>query len=211
MASGPPGVLVLSEEHGRIGHAREPTVTDKQQGWNDALNIVFDQFNYVAWQKGRGQERQRAAEGMEKLAKHKCRGKSEDYQQTMHDVVTPFCEMLKGDKSQPEPPFNIELPEAERQGRNDALEIVLDTFRGFAQQKGLQLEWTCSEIAEDMGKRVEYAVKERSGASWQAMGDEVKSQAYRQAMNDVVIPFREMLKGRTPTAASVQHLTPAAC
>ena len=139
-------------------------MTDKQQGWNDALNIVFDQFNYVAWQKGRGQERQRAAEGMEKLAKHKCRGKSEDYQQTMHDVVTPFCEMLKGDKSQPEPPFNIELPEAERQGRNDALEIVLDTFRGFAQQKGLQLEWTCSEIAEDMGKRVEYAVKERSEA-----------------------------------------------
>ena len=175
----------LSGEHGRISHAREPTVTDKQQGWNDALNIVFDQFNYVAWQKGRSQERQIAAEGMEKLAKHKCRGKSEDYQQTMHDVVTPFCEMLKGDKSQPEPPFNIELPEAERQGRNDALEIVLDTFRGFAQQKGLQLEWTCSEIAEDMGKRVECAVKERSGASW-------------QAMNDVVIPFREMLRGELP-------------
>ena len=90
----------LSGEHGRISHAREPTVTDKQQGWNDALNIVFDQFNYVAWQKGRSQERQIAAEGMEKLAKHKCRGKSEDYQHTaaMHDVVTPFCEMLKGDQ-----------------------------------------------------------------------------------------------------------------
>ena len=179
------GVPVLSGEHGRISHAREPAMTDKQQGWNDALNIVFDQFNYVAWQKGLGQERQRAAEGMEKLAKHKCREKFEnDYQQTMFGVVTPFCEMLKGDP-QPEPPFKIKLPEAERQGRNDALEIVLDKFRGFAHQKGLQLEWTCSEIAEDMKNLVKYEKRE-------------KSQDYWQAIADMVRPFYQMLKGELP-------------
>ena len=81
-------------------------MTDKQQGWNCALNIVFDQFNYVAWQKGLGQERKRAAEDMEKLAKRKCREKSEDdYQQTMFGVVKPFCEMLKGELLR-QPPFN---------------------------------------------------------------------------------------------------------
>ena len=91
-------------------------MTDKQQGWNDALNIVSDQFNYVAWQEGaRPGAPKEPAEGMEKLAKHKCREKFEDdYQQTMFGVVTPFCEMLKGDP-QPETPFKIKLPEAERQ------------------------------------------------------------------------------------------------
>ena len=154
-------------------------MTDKQQGWNDGLEIVLDTFRDFAWQKGLGQERERGATDIEKRVKHKCGEKSEDdYQKTMVGMVTPFCKMLK---SQPEPPFNIELPEAERQGRNDALEILLDTFRDFAHRKGLELDRMCSEIAEDMGKRVEYAVKERS-------------EAYRQAMNDVVIPFREILK-----------------
>ena len=159
-------------------------MTDKQQGWNNALNIVVDKFNDVAWQKGLCQERERAAADMGKRVRHKCQGKSEDdYQQTMLGVVMPFCEMLKG-KCQPAPPFNIKLPEAERQGRNDALEIVLDTFKGFAQRKDLQLEWTCSEIATDMKKRVEYEVRERS-------------QAYLQAMADMVRPFYEMLKGES--------------
>ena len=170
-------------------------MTDKQQGWNDALNIVIDRFNYVVWQKGLGPERKEAAGNMKKRVEHERLWKSEDYQQTMCDVVMPFYEMLKRCKSQPEPPFNIKLPEAERQGRNDALEIVLDTFKGFAQRKDLQLEWTCSEIATDMEKRVEYEVREKSQACWQVMGDGVKSQAYQQAMLDVVTPFCKMLKG----------------
>ena len=167
-------------------------MTDKQQGWNDALNIVFDQFNSVAWRMGLDQERKRAAADMEKLVDPKGE-KSQDYWQTMADVVSPFCEMLKGE-SRPEPPFNIQLPEAERQGRNDALEIVLDKFRGFAHWKGLELEWTCSEIAEDMEKLVKYRVHEKSQSCWQDMGDEVKSEAHRQTMCDVVRPFCKMLK-----------------
>ena len=119
---------------------------------------------------------------MEKLSKRKCLEKSEDdYQQTMFGVVTPFCEMLKGGP-QGQPPLKIELPEAERQGRNDALEIVLDTFRGFAHRKGLELEWTCSEIAEDMKKLAKHEGRE-------------KSQDYQQAMANVVRPFYNMLKG----------------
>ena len=94
------------------------SMTDKQQGWNDALEIVLDN------------------------------------QQTMVDMVTPFCEMLKG-KSQPEPPFNIAFPEAEKRGRNDALEIVLDTGVSLT---GRDWSWigTYTEIAEDMKERVKY-------------------------------------------------------
>ena len=99
----------------------------------------------------------------------------------MADVVTPFCKMLKSE-SQPQPEFNIEHLEAENQDRNDALEIVLNEFSGFAHRKGLELEWTCSEIAEDMEKLVEYEYRG-------------KSQDYRQAMADVVRPFYKMLKG----------------
>ena len=28
-------------------------MTNKQQGWNYALKIVMEQFQYVAWRKGR--------------------------------------------------------------------------------------------------------------------------------------------------------------
>ena len=170
-------------------------MTDKQQGWNDALNIVIEQFHDVAWQNQLARQREKAAEDMGKRVNHKCQEKSEDdYEQTMFAGVTPFCKMLKRE-SQPGTPFNIALPEAEKQGRNDALKIVLDTFSAFDHRKGLELDRTCSEIAEDMGKQVEYEVKEWSTASWQVMGDEVRVQAYRQAMNDVVTPFCEMLKG----------------
>ena len=164
----------------KVAAMGDPTITDKQQGWNDALNIVIDKFCDVAWREELVQERERAAADMEKLVEYKCRGKSEDYQQTMAGLVGPFCKMLKG-ISQPEPPFNIKFPEAERQGRNDALEIVLDEFRGFAHRAGLKLEWTCSEIAGDMEKLVEYE-------------DRGKSEDYQQTMADVVRPFYKMLK-----------------
>ena len=151
-------------------------MTDKQQGRHDALDIVIDKFRDVAWD-GLRQERERAAADMEKLVEPK-EGKSHDYWQAIADVVTPFCKMLKGE-SQPQPPFNIKHPEAERQGRNAALEIVLDEFREFAHRTGLELE-----IAEDMKKQAEYKGRE-------------KSQDYRQAMADVVRPFYKMLKGES--------------
>ena len=117
---------------------------------------------------------------MEKRVEHKIWGQSQDYRQAMRDVVGPFCKTLKG-KNRPMPPFNIALPEAESQGRNDALEIVLDMFGGFVRRKDLQMEWTCSEIAEDMEKLVGYEGRK-------------KSQDYMQAMADVVRPFYKMLK-----------------
>ena len=159
-------------------------MTDKQQGWNDALNIVIEKaFDDVARLDGRSQERQehqKAVEDMEKRVEHKIREQSQDYRQAMRDVVEPFCKTLKGE-NRPNPPFKIALPEAEKQGRNDALEIVLDTFRVFARREDLQMEWTCSEIAEDMEKLVDYEDRE-------------KSQDYMQAMADVVKPFYKELK-----------------
>ena len=84
-------------------------MTDKQQGWNDALNIVIEEaFDNVARLEGRSQELQehrKAAEDMEKRVEHKSRGQSQDYRQAMEDVVTPFCGMLKGEP-QRKPPFN---------------------------------------------------------------------------------------------------------
>ena len=65
-------------------------MTDKQQGWNDALEIVLDTFRGFAWQKEQGDERERAALDMEKQVKHKGREKSQDYCQAIADVVRPF-------------------------------------------------------------------------------------------------------------------------
>ena len=179
-------------------------MTDKQQGWNDALNIVFDQFNYIAWRKRLGQEREQAAADMGNLVENKSLGRSQDYQKTLFGVVPPFCEMLER-KPQADPPFDIELPEAERQGRNDALEIVLDEFFGFAHRKGLELEWTCSEIAEDMKKQIgikgddmkELIESEKNDTKKLVVdaGGEFSLDNYRQAMADVVKPFYKMLRG----------------
>ena len=158
--------------------SRKAVVTDKQHGWNGALEIVLDAFNEVAWQKGLVQERKRAAGSMEKQVEGRCHGRSQDYRQMMHDVVTPFCRMLKGESYSH---FDISLPEAERQGRNDALEIVLDTFRGFVERKGLEMDRSCGEIADEMEQLVGY-----EGLR--------KSQDYWDAMADVVRPFYRMLK-----------------
>ena len=153
---------------------------DKQQGWDDALNIVIERFNDFAWKKDLAQERKLAAADMEQRVERECLGQSQEYQQTMFGVMMPFCKTLTGD-TLPIPPFNVALPEAEGQGRNDALEIVLDTFSGFARRKDLQMELTCSEIAEEMEKLVEHEGRE-------------KSKDCRLAMADVVSPFYTMLK-----------------
>ena len=102
-------------------------------------------------------------------------GQSQEYHQTIANLVKPFCKTLKGE-SLPIPPFNIAFLEAERQARNDALKIVLETFKEFARRNNLQMGWTCSELAEHMNKLVEYENRE-------------KSEDYRQVMVDVVKPF----------------------
>ena len=155
-------------------------MTDKQQGWNSGLEVVLRALNEVAWQKGLVQKRQRAAGGMEQQVKGNCDEKSQDYRQVTDDVVTPFSRMLKG---QSYSYFDIPLPEAEREGRNDALAIVLETFRGFVERKGLKMDRSCSEIADEMEQLVGYEGLRNSQDYWNAMAE-------------IVLPFYRMLKGK---------------
>ena len=158
----------------------DAVVTDKQQGWNGGLEIVLRAFNEVAWQKGLVQERQRAASGMEKQLEGNCDERSQDYRQVMSDVVIPFCRMLKG---QSHSHFDLPIPEAESQGRNDALQIVLETFRGFVERKGREMDRSCSEIADEMEQLVGYEGLRNSQDYWDAMAE-------------IVLPFYRMLKGK---------------
>ncbi len=151
-------------------------MTDKQQGWNGGLEIVLDAFNEIAWQTGLFRKRQKAAGGMEKQVE----GKSGNYGQVMRDLVTPFSRMLKG---QSYSHFDIPLPEAEREGRNDALKIVLDTFGGFVKHKGLKMDRSCSEIADEMEQLVGYEGLRNSQDYWDAMAE-------------IVLPFYRVLKGK---------------
>ena len=162
--------------------SRRAVVTDKQHGWNGALDIVLRAFNEVAWQKGLVQERHRAAGGMEKEVKGNCDEKSQGYRQVTDDVVTPFSRMLKGQSfSHFDTP--IPLPEAEREARNDALAIILETFRGFVERKGLKMDRSCSEIADEMEQLVGYEGLRNSQDYWDAMAE-------------IVLPFYRMLKGK---------------
>ena len=155
-------------------------MTDKQQGWNGGLDIILRAFNEVAWQKGLVQKRQRAAGGMAQQVEVNCDEKSHDYRQVMDDVITPFSRMLKG---QSYSHFDSPLPEAEREGRNDALAIVLESFRGFVERKGLKLHRSCSEIADEMEQLVGYEGLRNSQDHWDAMAE-------------IVLPFYRMLKGK---------------
>ena len=78
---------------------KEPTMTDKEQGWDDALNIVLEKFRDFAWQKDLAQERELAAADMEKRVEYEGSKKSQDYKQAMADVVKPFYKILKGEPS----------------------------------------------------------------------------------------------------------------
>ena len=157
-------------------------MTDKQRGWNGGLDIVLRAFNEVAWQKGLVQKRQRAARGMEEQVEGRCHARSQDYRHVMRNLVTPFCKMLKGQSfSHFDTP--IPLPEAEREDRNDALAIVLETFRGFVERKGREMDRSCSEIADEMEQLVGYEGLRNSQDYWDAMAE-------------IVLPFYRMLKGK---------------
>ena len=71
-------------------------MTNKQQGWNYALKIVMEQFQYVAWRKGLDQEHNIAAKDMKKLVEPK-KEKSRHYWQAIADLVRPFYERLNGE------------------------------------------------------------------------------------------------------------------
>ena len=153
-------------------------MTDKQQGWNDALEIVLDAFNEVAWQKGQIEERTKAAEEIRNRIRRECpRGSDDNY---ASPVVSPFCKMLKGEVL-PLFPFDNALSETEI-WKPCVGEIVLDVFLGFAKRKGVEMVRSCNEIADEMMQLVKY---EGRG----------KSPDYKKAMADVVKPFYNMLKG----------------
>lgn len=145
-------------------------------------------FNEVAWQKGLVQKRHRAASEMEKQVDGNSDRESQDYRQVISDLVYPFCRMLKG---QSYSYFEIPLPEAERGGRNDGLAIVLESFRGFVERKGLKMERSCSEIADEMEQLVGYEGLRNSQDYWDAMAE-------------IVLPFYRMLKGK-PTGNPPFH------
>ncbi len=156
-------------------------MTEKQQGWNGGLDVVLGAFNEVAWQTGLFRKRQRDAHRMEKQIEDRCHGRSEDYGKVMRDLVTPFCRMLNG---QSYSRFDIPLPETERKGRNDALEIVIDTFRGFVKRNGPKVDRSWSEIADEMEQLVGYEGLRNSQDYWNAMAE-------------IVLPFYRVLKGKS--------------
>ena len=78
-------------------------MTDKQYGWKEGINLVFDQFGLATWQEGLGQKRKQAATEIEERLK--MQEESPFYQSTMEPVVVPFITWLKGEPL-PSPPFD---------------------------------------------------------------------------------------------------------
>ena len=103
-------------------------MTDKQHGWMEGINLVFDQFGPAAWQEGLGQERKQAATEMEERLR--MQEESPFYQSTMEPVVVPFITWLKGEPL-PSPRFDTALPEKEGRAMDEALDIVLCAFQSF--------------------------------------------------------------------------------
>lgn len=166
----------------------DTALTDKQQGWNGGLNLIFDEFGPAAWRPGLAQERNQVAGDMEAQLHRKIAGKSTAHEKTVTAVVEPFMKWLKGE-SLPSPPFDTVLSEGEELARNEALEIVLGAFERFVRGSGPQSNWTWNEIADNLEKLVEYECRRCS-------------LDYRKAMADLVRPFYRMLKGeprRTPS------------
>ena len=158
----------------------QTALTDKQQGWNGGLNLLFDEFGSAAWQRGLAQDRAQVAVNMEAQIQCKSAVRTAANKQTMRAIVEPFVACLKGE-SLPSPPFDAALPEVAERAREDALKIVIDAFGSFHRGTGPQANWTWNEIGDNLEKLVEYEGRNRSPN-------------YRAAMADVVRPFFRVLK-----------------
>ena len=90
-------------------------MTDRQSGWNSALNLVDDVFTEVAWQPGLQSYRREAALALTKVP------------ETMMDTVGPFRKRLEGEPC-PEPPFDSALSEDSPSDMDTAISILVDTF-----------------------------------------------------------------------------------
>ena len=85
-------------------------MTDRQSGWNCALNFVEDVFTEVAWQPGLQSYRREAALALTKVP------------ETMMDTVGPFRKRLEGEPC-PEPPFDSALSEDSLSDMDTAISI----------------------------------------------------------------------------------------
>ena len=141
-------------------------MTDRQLGWNCALNLVFDLFTEAAWQPGLEANRRDASLALKMTP------------QAIVELVEPFRKRLDGEPCA-DPPFNLPISESTASDMDAALSILVGTLRGFVRGDCLG-NWTWSETADDLVKRVEY---EQRG----------KSQDFSQAVADLVRPFHGVL------------------
>ena len=103
--------------------------------------------------------------------------------ETMTAMVEPFRKRLKGE-SCPGTPFDSALPEDSASDVDTAVSILVSALRSFVRGAGSG-NWTWSEIADDLVKRVEYEQRDQS-------------QAFKQATADLVRPFHRVLSDRPP-------------
>ena len=173
-------------------------MTYKQQGWALALELILDEFGSAVGHEPDSAVRQRAEARMQQRVERKCEGKPPEYRESLDLVTGPYLKTLRfegierdgvnGEMSA----FYIALPELQKQARDDALEIVRDMFGLFVTGKGpAGSNWTWSEIAGDLKKKVQWEVSRVS----QGFHPTLDVAAYRQAMLSVVTPFCEMLRG----------------
>ena len=167
-------------------------MTKKQKGWSDALKIVLEYFNEISWQEGLDHERKRVAVNMQRQLRDQSQNGSQDYRQTMTHILTPFIKMVKGQSYSPL--SSVKLCEMESVGRNDALEIIFYAFKEFAYREEIDRDRSCSEIADDMCKRVQYESEQQISQSRCWVESPKNRQDYRDAMASVVKPFYKMLK-----------------
>ena len=155
---------------------------DQQAGWNTGLCLVHDLFRELFWQKGLVEIRELTATELQQTANYALQLECSDYKQAMKSYIQPFLKLLGG-FAQPEPPIQIRSSKNQAKAINCALTVLLQSFESFFPGRGpASGNWTWEEVADDVINLVEFRCRG-------------KSQAYRQAVSDVVRPFCRVLKG----------------
>ena len=146
-------------------------MTDRQSGRHCGLDLVLDVFTEAAWQPGLASDRRAAAIAM----------RNEDVPETVVPMVEPFRKCLEGE-SLPAACFDSALSDVPASDMETAVSMLAGVFGSFVRGAGPR-NWTWSEIADDLVKRVEYEQRDRP-------------QAFKQATADIVRPFHKVLSYR---------------
>ena len=141
-------------------------VTDRQRGWNSALNLIDEVFTEAACQPSLQSNCREAALVLTKVP------------ETMMGMVEPLRKRLEGEPC-PEPPFDSPLPEDCPSDMANAISILVDALRCLI-RGAVPANGTWSEIAEDLKK-------------WVAHEQRNESQAFKQATADLVRPIYRLL------------------